>query len=749
MFLGTLTKPINKIESNGLVESKLELSALWRTLVLIWINCLCFQNFNNIVIFVKCICNTIIAESSRHAEGNSTFQGEPAENIHKINDVLDIISYFKNQFKIVQMEYFSEKFEKFKLKNPVLRNLKPRYWNFRTCDLFERLDAFEERLNCLKSMLLNFIDYQKLEKIEVSGLMSRMYTPMLERVFLRYSKYLELMSSIAYDPLDLFNEEPNKLFRENHNYYVNLSNDIDHRLATLAKSCYENSNDLMTLHKFLLVFGVDLLEKPIIADSVKEHKEKILSLLETELTYQLKILDSMTRTKLTSEVDRNDYYESRFIPEKMDLRYPPVARIIIWGHSQKNRLMENVLSTRSLELPLPQEDIPLENRYLVYPVENENVLYGEEVENEQQPLLTKIEATIKAIHSLTKSVYERLMQIKDNFKKIKILSSQWENTPMYVREKTTKLIMLGDRLTYFKTNRYKEIDNASSKIHQLLKEDLLLFHNVPLVDPNREYDYNDEMDVEIEEEVEEESVKPKLLEEEQEEIIDSVLGESVNETESVYLNEEENAEEEEKQLLNDDQDEEMMFDEMGEEEIKLNYIDTQVEIILSDLGRKLLWEEYKKYVDDAVFVCLQNAILISLKYIHQDLKNVQECTAIFMAMYVLNEKGPIFSPDFNINNSPNFYGIIDSLLEDIVEMGLHMKRIAEDYPPYNVDIREIGEIKESIYSILTQVKITITKALDYIAQYKTYSSVWLTDKNDALSLFLTYGKDLTDDEMNL
>ncbi|VVC31188.1 Dynein heavy chain, domain-1, partial [Cinara cedri] len=252
MFLGTLTKPINKIESNGLVESKLELSALWRTLVLIWINCLCFQNYNNIVIFVKCICNTIIAESSRHAEGNSTFQGEPAENIHKINDVLDIISYFKNQFKIVQMGYLSEKFEKFKLKNPVLRNLKPRYWNFRTCDLFERLDAFEERLNCLK---------------------------------------------------------------------------------------------------FLLVFGVDLLEKPIIADSVKEHNEKILSLLETELTYQLKILDSMTRTKLTREVDRNDYYESRFVPEKMDLRYPPVARIIIWGHSQKNRLMENVLSTRSLELP--------------------------------------------------------------------------------------------------------------------------------------------------------------------------------------------------------------------------------------------------------------------------------------------------------------------------------------------------------------------------------------------------------------
>lgn len=74
----------------------------------------------------------------------------------------------------------------------------------------------------------------------------------------------------------------------------------------------------------------------------------------------------------------------------------------------------------------------------------------------------------------------------------------------------------------------------------------------------------------------------------------------------------------------------------------------------------------------------------SLKYIYQDLINVKECVAIFMAMYVLNENDPTFLPDFNIDNDPNFYGIISTLLEDIVEMGVYMKRIAEDYPPYNV-----------------------------------------------------------------
>lgn len=121
----------------------------------------------------------------------------------------------------------------------------------------------------------------------------------------------------------------------------------------------------------------------------------------------------------------------------------------------------------------------------MYPDEYETTINGEDADNVQQPLLTKIEATIKTIHSSTKNVYDRLMQIRDNFQKIIALSSQWENIPMYVREKTTKLITFGDPLTELKNIRYTEIKDASTKIHTLLKKDILLFYNVPLVDPNR------------------------------------------------------------------------------------------------------------------------------------------------------------------------------------------------------------------------------------------------------------------------
>lgn len=57
-----------------------------------------------------------------------------------------------------------------------------------------------------------------------------------------------------------------------------------------------------------------------------------------------------------------------------------------------------------------------------------------------------------------------------------------------------------------------------------------------------------------------------------------------------------------------------------------------------------------------------------------------------MAVYLLNNDGPRFSPDLEIDNEPNMFGLINSILDDIVEMGSSMDRIADGCHPYNVII---------------------------------------------------------------
>lgn len=99
-------------------------------------------------------------------------------------------------------------------------------------------------------MVLSFIDYQKLEKVEVGGLTGRWYSQIIDDINLRFSKFIETMSSISYDPLDLYNTS----FVEDYNTFLEMSDDFDRRLAKVSKTCFEESNNLMSLHKVNTVF---------------------------------------------------------------------------------------------------------------------------------------------------------------------------------------------------------------------------------------------------------------------------------------------------------------------------------------------------------------------------------------------------------------------------------------------------------------------------------------------------------------
>lgn len=113
----------------------------------------------------------------------------------------------------------------------------------------------------------------------------------------------------------------------------------------------------------------------------------------------------------------------------------------------------------------------------------ENELEEEEIKDENLSLKS-IKKTIRIIHTLTKNVYERLIKTQENLQKITALSNQWKNMPLYTREKNSKFITFGDHLAEIKATRCTEMREASKKIRQLLKEDCLLFHNVPLIDPD-------------------------------------------------------------------------------------------------------------------------------------------------------------------------------------------------------------------------------------------------------------------------
>lgn len=84
--------------------------------------------------------------------------------------------------------------------------------------------------------------------------------------------------------------------------------------------------------------------------------------------------------------------------------------------------------------------------------------------------------------------------------------------------------------------------------------------------------------------------------------LDSVLGESLFEAELDVIEEEEHAQEHEEEL-----EEENISAEDTEE--KIDYQEIEIQFILANAENSRMWENYKRYVDEAVLVCLQDATL--------------------------------------------------------------------------------------------------------------------------------------------
>lgn len=117
-------------------------------------------------------------------------------------------------------------------------------------------------------------------------------------------------------------------------------------------------------------------------------------------------------------------------------------------------------------------------------------------------------------------------------------------------------------------------------------------------------------DVQVEDNADQVGGDEKLTSvEEMAEEVDSALEESIYETEFFdFEQEQEQIEGVEEEYEQEPNLEELLLEETEEEKI-VNYIDLQVQLILFDLERKLLWEDYKQYVDERVLVCLQDATL--------------------------------------------------------------------------------------------------------------------------------------------
>lgn len=144
---------------------------------------------------------------------------------------LGVLEEFKNQFEYVKHQ-------------PGLKpNVPP--WTFNPSAVFYRLDAFLKRLADIEWLFHTVIEFSKLEKIEIGGILGRSLSSRIVGVFKEFQQLFASFSARASDVL----EPDDESFAVDCAKFGESITDLDSKLAAILCQAFDDCSNLESAFK--------------------------------------------------------------------------------------------------------------------------------------------------------------------------------------------------------------------------------------------------------------------------------------------------------------------------------------------------------------------------------------------------------------------------------------------------------------------------------------------------------------------
>ncbi|KAF5834390.1 hypothetical protein DUNSADRAFT_8976 [Dunaliella salina] len=155
-FLQPLRKYLDKLNMMDDFQALVDLfKPIFHTLMLIWKHSRFYNNAARFVTLVQQMCNDLIMQACKFVPGSDLIMMEASEAVEKLRLTLRILGAFKNYYFEYRAKSYTETPD-----NP---------WKFQNNSLFWRLDAFMERCHDMMDMMATWVQFNKLEKVEIGG----------------------------------------------------------------------------------------------------------------------------------------------------------------------------------------------------------------------------------------------------------------------------------------------------------------------------------------------------------------------------------------------------------------------------------------------------------------------------------------------------------------------------------------------------------------------------------------------------
>ncbi|RLU18201.1 hypothetical protein DMN91_008557 [Ooceraea biroi] len=719
LYLTPLAKCFKSVEEIDFAEAKPLMAVLIHSLGLVWAKCKSYQSSSKLIIMLRQICNLLIQAAHRFLDPASIFQSDVDEALQRVKISRGLLEEFKGQFEL-------------RKHMPGLQPEAPP-WTFNSIAVFTRLDAFLKRLTDIEWLFDTVLEFSKLERIEIGGILGRSLSARIISVFKEFQQLFVSFSVRASDVL----EPDDESFVVDCAKFAESITDFDSKLAAILCQAFDDCGNLESVFKLLNIVG-SVLDRPVIRKQFTNRYARILELLNMELSVVEVLFNRGTRGALTSLPPLAAALTfTNMLKQRIDLpiqSFKAMSHPIVYSEEGQNiktryeRLIkifadkEDDLFTEWARTVPRNVDVGL-NRHLFCreidgglilnfdpdllavlkevnylkqmsrsDIPEEAIKVSESAETFRK-FRTALGSTVDSYNNIrrtTKRVEFDLIELE--VARIDSLVSRGENElcwrsdglPEYITE-------LGDLVE----GLWKRMKSAQSNV-QKIRSILEPWTKTPLIERK-------------------DRRKDALLAlEDRSEKVSKRYAEITRATEQIHSILEENK--------------------------------TLFQISETEQGA---WQEYVKYIDDIVIESLRKAVGCSLGYLAENMDPIGQCVPLLEAKLELREPDLYYMPSLEPEDPDGLDQLVLGLLNDIIGMAALISRLKSDSVGYAEELACDADIKGMKDEILTSVATAVEEATDFCSNFEGYAYLWLDDRDVVMQQFLEYSRQLSMEEMDM
>jgi dynein heavy chain len=254
-------------------------SQIMRSLMLVWDSSMYYRSQRRIIVLLREIMNDFIECIQKHVESQSWFLLEPMEAVPKIQESLDLCKVLQDGLEDTRESINDAEIAKGD--GAASQSL----WTFKSDLVTGRLEQYRKRLEELMMVAQVRVDYEKLEKVELSD---PVHSKQVHSVFAEFNELFQEWTKLTGDPSDNPDAydvlDPSEArFEAGYKSFSDTIDDFDRRLASIANLAFAEQLSLEGRFKLIHGFQGLLHAREVLNTETAEQYPAMIVMFEDEL----------------------------------------------------------------------------------------------------------------------------------------------------------------------------------------------------------------------------------------------------------------------------------------------------------------------------------------------------------------------------------------------------------------------------------------------------------------------------------